>query len=272
VKTSTFTCILSLALLAVPFADAASHAKRATLTPFRERAARETLIKDRIVHKFGHAFADPIVNDPRLVLPQPAPSAAKPSHHANRHDYRYMFTADALATGRKFLEENKTLFAENEAAHGIPSPIINALLGIELGWGNVKPKRLVIVSLYSLAVNRPNYVSRGWPEEQLMAWLTICKNNGWDPFAMTGSWTGAFGLDQEEPTTYLQFAKNCVSEGNYSDPFSARDAVCRITNYLGNAGFGETRSSILKALWEYNHDPAYGRAIMEYASIVKPLP
>lgn len=282
VKTPTLVCTLFLSLVAAPLADAASHAKRtptskpmasAVFTPVAERPARERLIKDHIVETFGHAFADPIVNDPRLAVPPPAPATGKPSRPVNRHGYSYMFTPAALKTGRAFLAANSDLFSREEEVSGVPAPIVNALLGAEYSWGH--PKKTagpVIVSLYKLAVVRPNHIRPGWPEGQLMAWLAICKKNGWDPFDMKGSWTGAFGLDQEEPTTYLEFSKGCVSKGNYSDPFSTEDAICRIAHNLGSAGLGKTRSSILNALWQYNHEHAYGRAILKYAALVRPSP
>ncbi len=227
------------------------------------QTAAERSIATHLEKRFGKKYAEFILTDPRLVLDKSL-FTRKPGRSA-RPDYDYVFSEWSRINGRKFLEENADAFSIEEGRFGVPREAIDGVLDIETQWGKVLGTRPVVTTLYTLAVMRPNRIKPGWPEKQLIAFLTICKQLDADPFTIKGSPTGAFGYPQFEPTSYPVWAVQCHQGNGRPDLFNNADAICSIGNYLYRAGWGATERSRHDALRAYNRDEFYIAAILDYA-------
>lgn len=262
--------MLSATFIASSFATSAPNTKRAIPVGRAARfnpVAREKLVIAHIKKQLG-SYGDSIVTDPRfaidrtLFLPTPNP---KPSISRRRPNYDYVFSQWSKEEGRRFLENNFVAFNYAERKFGVPREVIDGVLNIETQWGQNVGKRPVIVTLYTLAVMRPNLIKPGWPEEQLIAFLGIFEKSDTDLFSIKGSSTGAFGLAQFEPTSYSKLATRCNDDDNPPNLFDNGDAICSIGNYLHRAGWGTSEVSHRLALLAYNHDVFYVEAILDYA-------
>src|SRR6185437_7401586 len=109
---------------------------------------------------------------------------------------------------------------------------------------------MVVSALFTLAVFRPRKLrlkdGRSWSEGELDAFFDACARTRCDPFVVLGSWTGAMGIVQFEPSSYEKFAMHydgasCV-DGRLSivppDLSNMDDAVCSVGNYLFHNHWG----------------------------------
>jgi len=236
-------------------------------------ATREVAVIARLKRALPN-YADTVVNDPRFAIDRSLlvkKSGAHP-HHPQKPDYDYVFSDWSKMRGPEFMRTNEKAFEYEEHRFGVPREFIVSILNIETQWGRTLGKRPVITTLYTLAVLRPNYQRPAWPEKQLIAFLTISRMNGWDPFMIKGSWTGAFGYPQFEPTSYPSFAVRCRDPGGAPDLFDEADAICSIGNYLHRAGWGASETARRTALHAYIHDPVYADAVLDYADLLAHRP
>jgi membrane-bound lytic murein transglycosylase B len=273
-KVSMLFVVLFAALIVPPFTDAAPRAKRAVPAGHTVRfdpVVREKIVITHIKQRLG-SYGNSIVTDPRFAI-DPAmfarplnPKPAVPRRRPRRYDYDYVFSLWSKEQGRRFLENNVIAFNCEEREFGVPREVIDGVLNIETQWGQNMGKRPVVTTLYTLAVMRPDLIQPGWPEKQLIAFLSIFEDSDADLFSIKGSSTGAFGLPQFEPTSYPVLAVNCHDDDDDApDLFDNGDAICSIGKYLSRAGWGSSEASHRQALFAYNHDAFYVGAILDYA-------
>jgi membrane-bound lytic murein transglycosylase B len=271
-KVPVLVVMLFATLIAPSFADAASPTKRAIPAGHAARfdpVARKKLVIAHIKKRLG-SYGDSIVTDPRFAIDQTMfarmsnPKAAAPRRRPRRYNYDYVFSPWSKEQGRRFLENNVIAFTCAEKEFRVPREVIDGVLNIETQWGRVLGNRPVVTTLYTLAVMQPDLIKPGWPEEQLIAFLTIFEDSN-DLFSIKGSSTGAFGLAQFEPTSYPISAVSCSGGDDPPDLFDNGDAICSIGKYLARAGWGASEASHQHALLAYNHDSFYVAAILDYA-------
>jgi membrane-bound lytic murein transglycosylase B len=256
-----------------------AQAKRVSV-PIPVQKERKAAIVAHIRRIFSQEYADTIVNDPRFTfngrfaITVPEEHKEKPKPRPKRHNFDYVVNKWSKTNGLAFLEDNQLVLLAAEEQLGVPKEIVVGILDAETQFGEVpRGKRLIVQSLLTLAVFRPDFQQPGWSENELIAFLRTCERNGWDVFSETGSWTGARGKAQFEPTSYELLAMHydgdrCV-DGRMSaaspDLFDDADVICSIANYLNKNGWSESNASQILALYRYNHNMAYGRAIRDVA-------
>ena len=268
-KTTIHICALFALFIASPLADAIQPARSA-------RTTMEMPVIAHIKHALG-SYADLIVGDPRFVVDpsifrQRTNAGNHGAHHPQRLDYDYVFNDWSRARGKGFLETDKGAFDREEELFGVPREFVNGILNIETQWGRNLGEWPVVTTLYTIAVLKPDFQKQGWAEQQLIAFLAICKKNNVDPFSVNGSRTGAFGYPQFEPTSYPICAVHCRTESGPPDLFDEADAICSIGNYLHRAGWGKSEASHRKALHGYIRDPFYAAAVLDYADLLAGRP
>ena len=100
---------------------------------------------------------------------------------------------------------------------------------------------------------------------ELVVWVRLCKLWGMDPFAMKGSWAGAFGIPQFMPSSYATFAVDDNGDGKI-DLYDYPDAFASIANYLRRVGWKTgNEKKMRRAVYSYNHEKAYVNAVFSYA-------
>ena len=275
--------ILLIFLNLFPFAKTAKPATVPRARVPSAEAARKTAVIKHLQKALGD-YADLIVNDPRFALdptlfPKRAPGEPKPKPKPRRPmNYDYVFSEWSLERSQKFLDANAAVLEHAEQRFRIPKELITGIFNIESQWGAHLGKRPVVTTLYTLAIVRPNFVAPGWSEEQLIIFLRNSRKIGFDPFSIKGSWAGAFGIPQFEPSSYDRLAlhydsekRECVkpAEGIFSDLFAEADAICSVANFLRDARYGPSESQKDLALTAYIRDHRYHQAVLDFTDYLQ---
>jgi membrane-bound lytic murein transglycosylase B len=105
---------------------------------------------------------------------------------------------------------------------------------------------------------------------EVLATFRLAERLGIDPLGIRGSPSGAFGLPQFLPTSYLRFAVDGNGDGLVS-LYDPADAIASAANYLVSHGWRPalTRQQQRQVIWAYNHSAAYIDAVLFLADRVR---
>ena len=150
--------------------------------------------------------------------------------------YKKLFLEDKrIANGKKFIEENSTLFDQVENEFGVPKEIITSILGVETRYGKIKGSYRVLDSLTTLGFDFPRRSK--FFKSELIQFFILTRENNLDINSVQGSYAGAMGYGQFISSSYRAYAIDYDDDG-YADLFnSIPDAVASIANYLKKHGW-----------------------------------
>ena len=232
--------------------------------------------------------------DPRMPPFGEIPFRIKPIETAQM--YSQFTSKPRLNAARKFLAEYPTTFAQAEKKYRVSRYIIAAILLIETHFGENTGSELVLNRLSRVAsVGEPcnmivnfrrlraqnssvkfsDVVARAKYLEQIFypeipALLEITRRYNVDLLKLKGSVSGAFGMPQFLPSTFLRFAVDGNKDGRVmlTDP---QDAIHSTANFLAHLGWKEGGDTDQRrnALWRYNHSYAYVDAALRVANALR---
>ena len=149
--------------------------------------------------------------------------------------YRKSFVVDArIKQGRSFLKEQHDQLSMAQKNYGVPAHIVTAILGVETNYGGYTGKANVLNALSTLAFEHPRR-SKFFTSE-LVEYIVLSREQGWDPQAMQGSYAGALGLSQFMPSNYRRLAVDADLDGSV-DLFDVDDAIASVAHYFKHHGW-----------------------------------
>ena len=180
-----------------------------------------------------------------------------------------------------------------ERAHGVPASVVAAIIHIESGCGRNTGSEVVLYRLARLAMaNEPGNLrgniarhtaGRDDPEIELrtrergqyledtfypevLATFQLSDKLDIDPLALRGSGSGAFGMPQFLPRSYLSYGSDGNGDGRIS-LYDADDAIFSCANYLAAHGWhdGLSHPEKRRVIWHYNRSDAYIDAVLSLA-------
>src|SRR5579871_689250 len=119
-------------------------------------------------------------------------------------------------------------------AYGVPADILTAIWAMESGFGSHQGDMDVVRSLATLAAEDPR--RKDWAETQLEACIKIIGSGAAPRERLKGSWAGAMGQTQMEPTTFLTTAVSVEGAGRPNIWDSSADALASAANLLVKGG------------------------------------
>ena len=140
---------------------------------------------------------------------------------------------DRIAKGRAKLAALPWL-ADVETRYGVPAEILIAIWAVESGFGAVQGDFDVLRSVATLAAAGRR---REWAEGELDAIIRIIATGQASRAQLKGSWAGAMGMTQFEPSTYLQYAVDGDGDGRRDIWTDANDALASTANLLVHYGW-----------------------------------
>ena len=143
-----------------------------------------------------------------------------------------------VARGRTAMAANARLFAEIGKKYGVDSAILGAIWGMETDYGSVLDSPLIrpiIRSLATLCYERRGRVAID--EEQFIAALKLVQRGPLDANHLVGSWAGAIGHLQVDPTTVLKYGTDGDGDGKVDLQHSLADALATSAVYLNKLGY-----------------------------------
>lgn len=208
-------------------------------------------------------------------------------------DYSPFLSEERLGRARDFLRERRGLLEAAEERTGVPAEVIAAILMIESDFGNYRKLHGTLNVFLTLlwadeSGNEPvvrEVIRRripevtdekvrerarrkaAWAYGQLKDLLRIAEREGTDPFAIEGSWAGAFGMPQFIPSSYLGYAVDGGGDGKV-DLYDPADAVFSVGNYLERFGWKPDlpeakRHAVIK---RYNNSDLYASTVLAAAA------
>src|SRR3989338_8728897 len=150
--------------------------------------------------------------------------------------------------------------------YGVEVEVVAAILRIETNFGGYTGTRSVFNTLYTRYILEAR--RRKEALIQIEYFLRITRIGEEDPFALKGSSWGAFGLPQFMPYSYWHFAVDGNTDG-VIDLFDPADAIDSAANYLREHGWSDKEKDRKNAVWAYNHDYIYVKAVLAYFNALK---
>lgn len=134
-----------------------------------------------------------------------------------------------------FWRDNESTLQAAEREYGVAAGIVVAILGIESHFGRSTGDFRVIDALSTIAFEVP--ARAAFFEGELEALLLLCRESGFDPVALRGSYAGAMGWPQFLPSSYRRHAVDFDGDGRADLWASRADCIGSVANYLRHFGW-----------------------------------
>jgi membrane-bound lytic murein transglycosylase B len=175
-------------------------------------------------------FADLYIDNKVLQL-MDRQGEAKPYYQ-----YRSLFISPmAIAIGKQNLITHRQLFDNIEATFRVDREFIVAIWAIESRFGSNQGGFNLFQTLNTLfaAYPRRSLLYR----DELINYLSLCRDNGLDPRSIKGSYAGAFGQAQFMPSSFNKYAVDFDGDRRPDLINSLPDIFASIANYLHKFGW-----------------------------------
>lgn len=147
------------------------------------------------------------------------------------YEYRQIFLREKrIEQGVEFLYQHQEAFKRAEREYGVPAAVVAAIIGVETWYGTYKGKYRVLDALATLAFDYPPR-SRFFRSE-LVQYLLLTREQGFDPLELTGSYAGAMGYGQFISSSYRHYAIDFDGDGVADILTNPVDAIGSVANYL----------------------------------------
>jgi membrane-bound lytic murein transglycosylase B len=145
-------------------------------------------------------------------------------------DYRPLHVRDEnLRAGARFMADNKDWLARAEAQYGVPGAVIAAILGVETKFGTYTGPHRTLDALATQGFEHPTRSAFFFGE--LAEFFALCRDNGFKPETIRGSYAGAIGAAQFMPSNYRKLSVDFDGDG-VRNLWALPDAIGSIANYL----------------------------------------
>ncbi|MFK7793845.1 MAG: lytic murein transglycosylase B [Gammaproteobacteria bacterium] len=166
-------------------------------------------------------------------------------------EYRPIFLKQARAdAGVKFWRENQTILEQAEEIYGVPPEIIVAIIGVETYYGRITGKHPVFDSLVTLGFGYPKRAKFFLSE--LEHYLLMCREEGFDPSALKGSYAGAMGVGQFISSSYRRYSVDQNEDGKRDLWNSKEDIIGSVANYFKVHGWKKNQAVASSAQFSGN--------------------
>lgn len=251
---NTLTALLLTAILAPAVVHGApDFAERPEVRNFvTEMADRHGFPPDELLALFRQATPD------TAVLKAIAPPA-QPGIRSWRA-YRDRFVEPKrIAAGLAFWGRHAATLDRAEAAYGVPSEIVVAIIGIETIYGQHTGRFRTFNALTNLAFDYPPRAELF--RRELEALLLLAREEQRDPLSYLGSYAGALGLPQFLPSSVREYAIDFDGDGRIDLSGNPDDAIGSVARFLNHHGWVSGATASCPALTEGNVAPLIAEGI-----------
>ena len=148
-------------------------------------------------------------------------------------------TADRIARGKAAIARNQNLFASVGATYGVDPYLLGAIWGMETDYGavlgNATLIRPIVRSLATLVHQRRSRLTED--EADLIAALKLVQAGPLDAQSLVGSWAGAIGHLQVNPSNVVAHGTDGDGDGRVDLHHSLADALATSARYLRALGY-----------------------------------
>ena len=209
-----------------------THVLAAQKTEFLSNNSQVKTFIDEMVsdHKFERKALIELFNktsfSPRVIELITRPYEAKPWYIYRKH----FLIKKRIMAGANFWRTHKADLAHASKQYGVPENIIVAIIGVESRYGQNQGNFPVLQALTTLAFDYPKRAE--FFRRELQQFLILCREQGWNPTEIKGSYAGAMGKGQFMPSSYRAYAVDFTNNGQIDLFNSSTDTIGSIANYL----------------------------------------
>jgi membrane-bound lytic murein transglycosylase B len=223
--------VLFLLLATLPAAAQPIESFDSFIAGFRSKAIAAGVSGSVYDTAMAGLTADPKV--PNLVSTQPEFTTTMWDYIEGR------VTQGRIGRGKDAIARNQTLFASVGAAYGVDPYILGAIWGMETDYGAVLDNagliRPVVRSLATVVHQRRSRLVED--EGDLIAALKLVQQGPLDANSLVGSWAGAIGHLQVNPSNVLAYGTDGDGDGRIDLHHSLVDALATSARYLRGLGY-----------------------------------
>lgn len=152
------------------------------------------------------------------------------------YQYRAIFLTKArIDKGLAYWAQHAAELGRVSKASGVPAEIILAILGVETLFGEKAGDMLVLDALYTLAFGYP--ARAPFFRKELMQFLLLSQEAGFNPLEVKGSYAGAMGASQFISSSYRHYAVDGDGDGRVDLWHSHADIFASVANYFVKNGW-----------------------------------
>ena len=219
-----------LRLFPLAFAASLTVFSNQSLADYEDHPRAEELVQRLLPHGYTREEVLDILDEaekiPKLVEAEKK-SAEKVRTWA---DYRPIFlNKSRINNGVKFMRDYGSTLDRAENEFGVPRQVITAIIGVETLYGGYTGKNRILDALTTQGFDHPRRTAFFF--EELVAYLILCKQYGYDPEDLEGSYAGAMGVPQFMPSNYLKLGLDYDKNG-VRDLWTVKDAIGSAANYF----------------------------------------
>lgn len=185
---------------------------------------------------------------------------SKPAERAlSWKKYRKIFVKPGrIEKGVEFWQQNADVLERAEQATGVPAEMIVAIIGVETRFGTYKGRNKVLDSLTTLAFEREK--RQAFFRRELKEFLLLCREQGFDPREVKGSYAGAMGMPQFIASSYRAYAIDFDDDKKIDLFNNVNDVIGSVANYFKRHGWKSGETVVTNAITQSDlSDHAVGR-------------
>jgi membrane-bound lytic murein transglycosylase B len=214
--------------------------------------------------------------------------------------YRPLRTSRTAYKAQSCLDAHREAFEAAQKTYGVPASVVASIIQVESGCGANTGRSRVLPALARLSMAaEPTNLSRNvdrltlfdtgrspadvagyasWRAQHLedmfypevKAVFDLSEQMHVDPLELRGSGSGALGIPQFLPRSYLWYGVDGDGDGSIS-LYDADDAIPSCAKYLQHYGWkaGLSRKQQRDVIWGYNHSDAYIDTVLWLADEVE---
>jgi membrane-bound lytic murein transglycosylase B len=254
-----------------------------------EKLAQDGIPRDRVLQVFRDDRVEPFNGLQFSLEPRESPAL-----------YRRLRTQKTASLARRCLADYRDAFDAAERRFGVPAHLVASIIQVESGCGAYTGRARILPSLARLAMAaEPENLARNvdrltllhgdrspaavasfahWRADYLenlfypevKAAFELAERLHLDPLEIRGSGSGAFGIPQFLPRSYLWYGVDGNEDGTVS-LYQPADAIASCARYLQEYGWrdGISRTAQRNVIWGYNRSDAYIDTVLWVAGRVE---
>jgi len=174
---------------------------------------------------------------PEIVEAMERPGEARPWY-----EYKGRFLDEEhVRDGRRYWERHAQALERARESYGVDPEIVVAIIGVETQYGRNRGKYPVVDALATLMLHYPQRSE--FFRRELEEFLLLCRENGFDPATLKGSYAGAIGAPQFLPSSYRRYAVDFDADGRRDLLGSPADVIGSVAHFLKAHGW-EARAPV----------------------------
>ncbi len=197
-----------------------------------------------VKHRFDKAQLTQVFGKARFLSEVPR-HFEKPAEAMPYARYQRIFLGAKMEQmGDEYVKQHRALFEEVEADYGVDQMVIAAILGVETRFGRRTHGGYRVFdalnTMYAAIPSRAKFARK-----ELIQFMLLCREEGFDPLKLQGSYAGAMGIPQFISSSYRAYAVDYDGNGQRDLWKSPQDILGSVANYFKVHGWKRGRPSRL---------------------------